>query len=380
MGFVKKQIKQVSEAISDVGSAIDDAIIQPVVNTVEDIVENPAALLAVAALVYPPLIPSVGTALGATGAAIPIVGAAALSTGASLISGNSLEDALTTGAVSGLTAGLLGPSSSALDAGMGVYPISDISAAVGGTALPALDNLISPVEVTGTPAPTDLLSPVEITGTPSPITDLLSPVEVTGTPPPTDLISPVEITGTPPPATDLVSPVEITGTPAPSSDLVSPVEITGTPVSAVPVVPTLPLSVTDAIRLAGVITTIAAADAATNTTGSTGFPIVPVPEDWTSPVYQRDTAVTTPLAPIDFGSRELLRGTQWERLLSPDYGKVPAPMQYTQPSNMSYSDLVKILGGLDTMPSRNLTINDVISGIQNQYGQTPSSTVGEKPT
>jgi hypothetical protein len=43
------------------------------------------------------------------------------------------------------------------------------------------------------------------------------------------------------------------------------------------------------------------------------FDIVPVPTDWTSPVYQRQP--WQPLPPIDFGTRELLRGTQFESAL-----------------------------------------------------------------
>lgn len=63
---------------------------------------------AIAAIAFPPLIPAIGTALGATGAAASIVGAAALGAGSSLASGDSLKTALTTGAISGLTAGAIG--------------------------------------------------------------------------------------------------------------------------------------------------------------------------------------------------------------------------------------------------------------------------------
>jgi len=112
----------------------------------------------------------------------------------------------------------------------------------------------------------------------------------------------------------------------------------------------------------------------------TGFPIVPVPSDWTSPIKPTGSTSFTPLTPIDFGSRDLLRGTQWEKFLDPNYGKVPAPVQFNQPSNMSYDRLMNILGtGRDVMPSQALTINDVISGIQNQYGQTTNSAMGQKP-
>jgi hypothetical protein len=115
-------------------------------------------------------------------------------------------------------------------------------------------------------------------------------------------------------------------------------------------------------------------------TGETGFPIVPIPSDWTSPIKPTGSTSFTPLAPIDFGSRELLRGTQWEKFLDPNYGKVPAPVQFNQPTNMSYDRLMSILGtGRDVMPSQALTINDVISGIQNQYGQTTNSAMGQKP-
>jgi hypothetical protein len=105
---------------------------------------------AIAAIAFPPLIPAIGAALlpaGASALAISAAGAAALGAGASLASGDSLKTALTTGAISGLTAGiggavsggegLLGGGASALDAGMGVYPTSGISSAVGG--LSALD-------------------------------------------------------------------------------------------------------------------------------------------------------------------------------------------------------------------------------------------------
>ena len=247
---------------------------------------------------------------------------------------------------------------SALDAGMDVY---------GTTGNIGLDGLVSGVELTGTPPPAaDLLSPVEMTGTPAPISDLVSPVEMTGTP----SLTP-----------DLVSPVELTGTPPPVSDLISPVEITGTPASAIPAATTAAgsiLSASDAIRLAGIAATVAGAGKLASSVGGGGggYEIVPVPSDWTSPP-PTSTAAFTPLPEIDFGNKEMLRGTQWERLLSPDYGKAPTPTQYAQPNNMSYDELTRILGGSRTsVPTQSLTINDVISGIQNQYGQAPKGAVG----
>ena len=142
-----------------------------------------------------------------------------------------------------------------------------------------------------------------------------------------------------------------------------------------------PLSVSDAIRLAGIGASLYGANKLANSLGSSGsggYDIVPIPSDWTSPIKPTGTAEFTPLAPIDFGNKEMLRGTQWEQLLSPDYGKAPAmPTMPNNPSNMTYDQLTKILGGSrESIPSANLSINDVIAGIQNQYGQAPKGSMG----
>ena len=137
------------------------------------------------------------------------------------------------------------------------------------------------------------------------------------------------------------------------------------------------LGVSDAIRLAGIGAALAGGAKALGQGGSGGFPIVPIPSDWTSPIKPTGTAAFTPLAPIDFGNKEMLRGTQWEKLLSPDYGKAPAMPTQTNPSNMTFDQLTKILGGSrESIPTQNLSINDVIAGIQSQYGQTPQGSMG----
>jgi hypothetical protein len=123
-----------------------------------------------------------------------------------------------------------------------------------------------------------------------------------------------------------------------------------------------PLSVSDAIRLAGIGASLYGANKLANSLGSSGsggsggYDIVPIPSDWTSPIKPTATAEFTPLAPIDFGNKEMLRGTQWEQLLSPDYGKAPAmPTVPTNPSNMSFNELTKILGGSrESIPTSNL--------------------------
>lgn len=105
-------------------------------------------------------------------------------------------------------------------------------------------------------------------------------------------------------------------------------------------------------------------------TGTTGFEIVPVPEDWTTPTYG-NTTTGKALTPINFGSPEMLRGTQWEKYLGtlPDY----TPTIAQAPITMGYPQLVSALQGGG---GANLTIGDIISGIQGQYGQTPTSAVG----
>ena len=134
------------------------------------------------------------------------------------------------------------------------------------------------------------------------------------------------------------------------------------------------LSVSDALKAAGLVGALAGSAKALDG-GSSGFPIVPIPSDWTSPIKPTGTAEFTPLAPIDFGNKEMLRGTQWEQLLSPS--KAPAMPTSTNPSNMTFNELTRILGGSrESIPSQNLTINDVIAGIQSQYGQTPQGSMG----
>jgi hypothetical protein len=61
-------------------------------------------VLPVAAIFFPPLIPAIGTFLGASGAMAGIVGAAAISGGVTALSGGSIKDVLTSAALTGLGA------------------------------------------------------------------------------------------------------------------------------------------------------------------------------------------------------------------------------------------------------------------------------------
>jgi hypothetical protein len=156
--------------------------------------------------------------------------------------------------------------------------------------------------------------------------------------------------------------------------------LTTTPVTSTTTTTTDKTKETDPLRVAQLALAAAGllgAGSALSSSGTpTGFDIVPIPETFLKPPAPT-VAPFTPLPPINFGDRNLLIGTQWEKFLDPNYGKVPKPVKYSQPSNMSYNDLMSILGSKQGMPSASgLSINDIISGIQNQYGQTPASTVG----
>jgi len=153
-----------------------------------------------------------------------------------------------------------------------------------------------------------------------------------------------------------------------------------TPLTPTQVTAEKELSNSEKIRLAQLGLTAAgllgAGAAASSGSNGTQFPIVPIPESWATPP-KTGVAPFTPLTPINFGDRNLLIGTQWEKFLDPNYGKVPKPVQYSQPSNLSYNDLMGILGSKQGMPpASSLSINDIISGIQNQYGQANRSSMG----
>jgi hypothetical protein len=138
------------------------------------------------------------------------------------------------------------------------------------------------------------------------------------------------------------------------------------------------LGVSDALRAAGLVATLAGAGSALGSGGSGGYPIVPIPSDWTSPIKPTGVAEFTPLTAIDFGNKEMLQGTQWEKLLDPNYGKALAmPTTPINPSNMSFDQLMSVLGNTRTsIPTQSVSINDVIAGIQSQYGQTPTGSMG----
>lgn len=98
----------------------------------------------------------------------------------------------------------------------------------------------------------------------------------------------------------------------------------------------------------------------------TGFGIVPIPGDWRSPTYNQEF---TPSAPIDFGSRDLLVGTQWDKTApSMDISTLMNVLnnQYIQPQVEPQVGLDQIVGNLNNVP---MSINDIINNIGNYQAQ-----------
>ena len=184
------------------------------------------------------------------------------------------------------------------------------------------------------------------------------------------VISSLVTTSTIPAATSTIPTTTITAQkPTTVGDTLAtlPATLVSTPATTT----TTPTKETDPLKVAQLALAAAGllgAGSALSSSGTpTGFDVVPIPASFVNPPAP-SVAPYRPLAPINFGNRNLLMGTQWEKFLDPNYGQVPAPVQYSQPSNLSYNDLMGILGSKQGMPSRSsLSINDVISGIQNQY-------------
>jgi len=257
---------------------------------------------------------------------------------------------------------------------------ADIASVV--NALPsATDNLI--VQAAKTPITADALTNVlsqvpalTVTSTrpqqvsPDTISAITSSLSGNVTPPPT-----VEVTAERPNKTD----IPVVTTPTVTTPSVTVPVVTPTTTTTTDTKKDTSLTASDVVKLISAGATVAGINAAVNSGGGTGatqYPIIPIPESWGNPP-KPSVAPFTQLPPINFGDRNLLIGTQWEKFLDPNYGQVPEPVQYSQPSNLSYNDLMGILGKKQGMPSASsLSINDIISGIQNQYGQAPARTMG----
>jgi hypothetical protein len=98
--------------------------------------------------------------------------------------------------------------------------------------------------------------------------------------------------------------------------------------------------------------------------GNYRYPIVPVPGEWRSPEY--DMAFT-PSAPIDFGSPEMLAGTQWEA--QPTVAMAQQPMDLStlinslnlpQQEQLPQFGMDQVVGSINDVP---MSINDIIGNL-----------------
>lgn len=183
------------------------------------------------------------------------------------------------------------------------------------------------------------------------------------------------------PTSTIPTTTVIANKPVTTPETINTIASTLTPTAVTPTsTTTTTTKETDPLRVAQLALAAAgllgAGNALSSSSTPTGFDVVPIPASFVNPPAP-SVAPFTPLPPINFGNRNLLIGTQWEKFLDPNYGQVPEPVQYSQPSNLSYNDLMGILGSKQGMPAKSsLSINDIISGIQNQYGQAPTSAMG----
>ena len=306
--------------------------------------------------------------LGTVGAvAATAIGTGIVAGGLTALEGGDLSDVLESAVVGGATSyvggsigeflgggGAVDAGGSALDAGMDVY---------GGTGNIGLDGLVSPVEITGTPSPSGYYN--EITG--EFIPDINGPLQGPLT----------DASGTNYESMDGYFYDSTTDTWITPNNEVVTVNDQGEAINK-DGTRNFNIKPSDALRLAALAAGGAgAANLATTFDGK--YDLIPIPADWKSPP-PTTVAEFTPLAPIDFGNTQMLQGTQWEKLLNPTYNQ-PVPMANpavsTNPSNMSFEELTRILGSTKaSVPTQNLTINDVIAGIQSQYGQTPQGSMG----
>lgn len=350
-------------------------------------VAKPVAVIA--AIVYPPLIPAIGAALGATGAAATVVGAAALSTGASLASGDSVEDALKSGAISGLTAGVgqlaSGVTSGVADAlGGGSAANIAANALVGGTTSELLGG--------------DFAQGALISGIGSGINQAANRIKSFSAYTPNSdgsftyqwddgsqitIDNQANVLGYTPSS-------DVANAPMASQQAQQDIQ---NKLGVLNVAKTLtPYAITALLAKN-------AYDTATkDDQGNYQYSIVPIPSDWRSPEYNM---AFTPSEPIDFGLPEMLAGTQFTKqpvapMQQPmdlstliNSLNLPAPEQMPEfgmdqfvgninDVPMSINDIIGNLGqpvqpfdmnqNIGQMNNAPASLNSIIAGIQSQYG------------
>lgn len=346
------------DIIEDVGDFITDEIIEPVVDTVSNIVENPAALAGLALSIAAPGVgTAIGSALGATGVAAPVIGNAIIGGTIAEASGGDFGTGALTGGLGAAVAPVINP---ALSDALGSNMAGSIagSALTGGTIseLQGGDFLQGALQGAVTGGINQAANQIRAYSAYTPNADgsftyqwddgstitIDNQANVLGYTPSSDIVT----------------------APIPNQQAQQDIQ---NKLGALNVAKTLtPYAVTALLSKS-------AYDLATqDAQGNYNYPIVPVPSDWKSPEYNM---AFTPSAQIDFGSPELLQGTQWQNPatlseiinsmnVQPQY-ELPSFVQAFAPNTVGMTDVV---GNLNGSP---VSIADIISGIQS--GQNYSS-------
>jgi hypothetical protein len=333
----------VSKAVEDVGNFVSDQIIEPVVQTVEQVVQNPQALATVAlAVAAPGLGTAIGSALGASGVASSVVGNAVLGGALSSASGGNFGEGALAGGVGSLVGSYANP---AISEALGGGAVGNVGAsALTGGALSELrggdfsqgaltSGLISGIGEAKQAAITDYLQSIE-----SPYAPMQGPTEA-------------DVLATEPSINNVIQTI---AQPADFNPALYDVGKALVPVA---------------------VGSLLANQVMQPASQPSGFGIVSAPSQFRAPEYNM---AFTPSAPINFGSPEMLKGTQWE---SPSLTSLintlnqPDMSQYNQTIGnvggvpMSINDIISNLGKT-TASQSSPSIDNIIANIQSQYGQT----------
>ena len=392
-------VAAVSDTIAHVGEVVSNDIITPVVDTVSDIVSDPKALAVVALSVAAPGIgTAIGTALGAEGLAATVIGNAVVGgTISAATGGDPVQGALTAGAGS-LLGSVIAPeiteitgsptASQAITSGIiseaqgGDFLKGATTGAVTGGLTKAQNALAEEYlqslpgghgEYNEATSPTEAdviqaISPTPdqaVAAQPSDqmqiLYDQYVQMGMSGEEALNQVISDM--------GPEFTSEIDLYKGMTPE---VTPIYQNQQPSQGTNISEQLAgLDATKAIAPIAIGALLTKIAEPTNNGNPENYTLVPIPSDWTSTVSNQQFI---PSAPIDFGSPELLRGTQWEKYINPSITDVINTINYQQPSQFSQyilpayqsvPDINQVIGNLNNAP---VSINDIISGITS--GQT----------
>lgn len=363
-GFIGQIFNPIKEVAVDVAEFVEDKIIEPVVDTVENIVKNPASLIGLGLSILAPGVgTAIGSALGATGAAASVVGNAVIGGTLAEASGGDFVKGALAGGIGSAAAPIINPT---LSQALGSNVAGSVagSALTGGTLaeLQGGDFLQGALQGAVTGGINEAANQIKAYSAYTPNADgsytytwddgstitIDDSANVLGYTPSTDVFNATDVTG------------------QAQNDVSGKLAALGVAKTLTPYALTALLSKS-------------AYDAATqDEQGQYQYPIVPVPSEWKSPEYNM---AFTPSAPINFGSPELLKGTQWENPVNlsglintlnqptPEINQLMT--QFQAPAMPYQTGINDIIGNLGGQP---VSIADIISGIQS--GQTYPSTMG----